>query len=405
MGKSKESLEATLEQILRDVKKGEFPDWPALVVNVPEDLREEDLGSVSFSKSEADTLKMATEILGRDLRFEYLKDGQARDLIQRFAIRAFTKDKQSVAQFVAEHAHEIKRLDCHMDIEHLAVATELEIANVRFVPPDQAPAPRLFNRPVGVQGVAVVACEGTNYSKMTERARETAAGGVRLLRAALREHNFIPENQLRFKLGEHAWFDDSQAGWKRHPDDPFELELDAALAEFVESQSISSLPAVPSNDVERRLHRSLLWLDKAQLEMDPTTRLLFGFFALETILGDRSEGKKALGIAYRRAMLGAAVSEHFTAPDRTFYLYESVRSAAVHGEGNLLVTEKEARIFLWDVRRAIREYATFALREGLTKRKQIRKALENHSDRPKMEELLLSENSKRWKRYLSNGKA
>lgn len=95
MGKRKESLEATLEQILRDVEKGEFPDRPALVVNVPEDLREEGLGSGSFSKAEADTLRKATEILGKDLRFEYLKDGQARDLIQRFAIRAFTRDKGS----------------------------------------------------------------------------------------------------------------------------------------------------------------------------------------------------------------------------------------------------------------------------------------------------------------------
>lgn len=401
MGKAAESLEVTLEQILRDVDRGELPDRPGLVINVPEDLQHDGLASVSFSKTEANALKKAVELLGTDLRFEYLEDGQRRDLVHRFAIRALTDDKQSVADFVAEHAREIKKVYCYMDIEDLAVTSELRVADVRFVPPDRAPAPRLFNRPISVRGVAVVACEGTDFSKMTERAKVSAGVAVRVLRSALREHNFIPENQLRFRLGEHAWFDESQAGWRRHTADPFELELDAALAEFVESQAISSLPAVPSNDAERRLHRSLFWLDKAQLEMDPTTRLLFGFFALETILGDRSEGPKALGIAYRRAMLGAAVSEHFTAPDRTFYLYDSIRSAAVHGEGNLLVTEKEARIFLWDVRRAIREYAAFSRREGLTKRRQIRRALENHPDRPKMEELLMAENSKRWRKFFS----
>lgn len=104
-------------------------------------------------------------------------------------------------------------------------------------------------------------------------------------------------------------------------------------------------------------------------------------------------------------ILGAALSDHFTSPDCTFYLYESVRSAAVHGEGNLLVTEKEARIFLWNVTRAIREFASFALREGLTKRKQVRKALENHPDRPMVEQLLMSESPKRRKRYFSDGMA
>ncbi len=396
MGKGAPNLETTLAKILIDAERGQFPEHHGLSITVPEDLREEGFVTVCFSSGEAATVDQAIEILVNDLRFEYLKDHEAKDLVHRFAIRAFTHQQQSVAEFVDEHAREPERVDCFLNIEHLAVTTEVEIAGVRFVSPGDAPQPTLFGKPVDVQGVAAVSCVGTNFTKMTERAREKAEVGLRVLRAALRNDNFITENQLRFKLGEHAWFSSTQAGWARHPDDPFGLELNSDLVEFALEQPYASLPAAPSNDVERRAHRALLWLDKAQLEMDPTTRVLFGFFALESILGDKSEGEKARSLAYRRAMLGATVSGHFTPPDRTFFLYDSVRSEAVHGEGEQLVTGKEARGFVWDVRLAIGEYITFSKQQALTKRKVIRRALDEHPDRAKMAELLTTENPKRW---------
>lgn len=68
----------------------------------------------------------------------------------------------------------------------------------------------------------------------------------------------------------------------------------------------------------------------------------------------------------------------------------------MHGEGEQLVTEKEARGFVWDVRLAIGEYITFSKQQALTKRKVIRRALDEHPDRAKMAELLTTENPKRW---------
>lgn len=59
--------------------------------------------------------------------------------------------------------------------------------------------------------------------------------------------------------------------------------------------------------------------------------LLFQFFALEAILGDKAEGLRALGPAFRRTTLGHLVSGHWTGPENIYYQYDKVRSAAVHG--------------------------------------------------------------------------
>ena len=60
--------------------------------------------------------------------------------------------------------------------------------------------------------------------------------------------------------------------------------------------------------------------------------LLYLFFALEAMLGDKSEGLKAPALAVRRAIRGLVTRDGFIHPARTYLLYDEVRSAAVHGE-------------------------------------------------------------------------
>lgn len=77
---------------------------------------------------------------------------------------------------------------------------------------------------------------------------------------------------------------------------------------------------------------ALDWFDRARRATDFVTRTLFDFFALEALLGDRSEGEKGLGITFRRTMLSVAVNERFSSPHALFFFYDQVRSGAVHGE-------------------------------------------------------------------------
>ena len=73
------------------------------------------------------------------------------------------------------------------------------------------------------ESVLAVHCEGTSYRKMAERAGVPAKRALRLLRITLLTFRFMPGSQLRFRLGEFKWFDDSiAAGWSSRPDERYE---------------------------------------------------------------------------------------------------------------------------------------------------------------------------------------
>ncbi len=332
-------------------------------------------------------LEHVRSLLSADLRFEYLKDHEIERVTGRYVCLARRRRDDLVAEFVAEHARDPMERTCFFPVELLTVKEEVELYGVRLIPRDAVERPpTLFGHDPGptMGSVIAVACAGTDYWKMSMRARPVAARALRLLRATLREEPWLPDRQLRFRLGSVVWFDDSiRAGWTSPLDEGWELELDDGLLRHATSQEISALPDAPRNDVERRLELALEWFERGQLAVDPIVELLYLFFALEGILGDKSEGLKAPSLAVRRAMLGLLTSGRFVHPNRTYLLYDEVRSAAVHGEAprRRVIGQREVDKFAWDVRRALNEFLGYARREGFTKRAQVRKALDGHERR------------------------
>lgn len=141
------------------------------------------------------------------------------------------------------------------------------------------------------------------------------------------------------------------------------------------------------------------------IEADPLKSLLFLFFALEAMLGDRSEGLKAHGLAYRRTLLSLATKESFTDPSRAYLLYDEVRSAAVHGEEAPPVSDDVWRALLWDVRLALNEYLELAARDGFQTRRRVLRYLRGHPDRPRLDDWLLEFDEVIWKEFLSDSKS
>jgi hypothetical protein len=236
---------------------------------------------------------------------------------------------------------------------------------------------------------------------MAERARVVAEHALRTLRATLREVRFMPDQQLRFRLGEAFWFADSVgAGWAMSPETGWDLELDDALLRHALSQEISTLPHVPTNDVERRAHLALRWFERAQLAVDPILELLYLFFALEAILGDSSQRLKGAALAVRRAVLDLLVNDGFAHPARTFVLYDQVRSAAVHGEEPPNVSRREVDAFASDVRRAINEFLRFARCGGFIRRARVRNALDTDVRRQRVVNGLIEQDPKLWGKVL-----
>jgi hypothetical protein len=318
--------------------------------------------------------------LAEDLRFEYMDKKEREATAQAFAARAAVEKSVShVGRFIGEHAHEVLNLTCSFTVEHLVLDQRRELFGATLLPAGDAGLPAwIGGAPSPLDSVIAVPTRGTSGLRMMERGKETAEHALRLLRAGLREHRSIVDDQLRFRLGTHYWFTvngEPRAGWQRRPGDPITLELNDQLVELATSSQVAALQEHGSNDVERRANRALAWWERSFSVTDPVIKIVFLFAALEAILGNRSEGIKSDDLTMHRAALSEALNEGFSLPDRALALYEHVRSLAIHGEEPVPVAREEAQAFEWDVRRAINEYVRFARESNLTKRKLVRAEL------------------------------
>ncbi len=378
-----------LQQVLRE------PDPPPSTLGVyngeiPEDLRGEH-PTLTLHKGEKRAFDQACQLMADDLRFEYLKARPIHDSVWRFVCEFVMRGtKGLVERLITEHEREIIDTVCYFPVLFLTVQEELELHGVRFT----------LRRAEGKQSqpgsVAAVPCRGTDYGEMAKRARQVAEHALRVLRATLRDYSFMPDEQLRFRLGYSMCFEGVAGGWSNQPDQGGELELDEPLLRTARAAPLFTLPLEGRTDVERRTNTALKWFEQAQLVGNPLMEVLFCFTALEAILGDKHEGLKAPN----RAMLSLVTKGGFRHPSVTFALYDQVRSAAVHGEKRPTVDEKSAEQFAWDVRCALNEFLEFARSEGMTKRSQVRKALDGHPRRSKVVTGLLRNDPKTWKKFL-----
>jgi hypothetical protein len=85
-------------------------------------------------------------------------------------------------------------------------------------------------------------------------------------------------------------------GWGQRDDVAYDLTLSEDLS-LALGRPVAALPSQARNDIERKALLALRWLDKAFLTGDELEALLYRFFALEALLGDKSEGLKAHGLA------------------------------------------------------------------------------------------------------------
>lgn len=307
---------------------------------------------------------------------------------------AIAHTKGLVKQFVAGHAREPIDTVCYFPVLLLTVSDEIELHGVRIRPRDSAGED---DEPGSMTAVPV---RGTNYKLMAERARPVAEHALRVLRACLRDYNFMPDEQLRFRLGYSMRFEDCAGGWSNPPGQGWELGLDDELLKTARAAPLYELPLEATNDVERRTNTALGWFEQAQLVGDPLMEVLFCFMALEAILGDTREGLKGPKLALRRAMLSLLTKDGFRHPSTTFVLYDEVRNAAIHGEARPDISAEDANRFAWDVRRALNEFLEYARKENLTKRSQVRKKLDEYPRRAKVQAGLLEQDAKTWSRLL-----
>jgi hypothetical protein len=362
-------------------------------------------GAIILSREEVAALEEATRVLDADLRFEHLEktlDTRMKDFVRDSVNK---RDSDHVAEFMKGGLREPEERRCYFPVEFLNVGEKFSIGEVDLLPLAHSDVPQTTfwvkqEPPIG--GFARVPVRGTHLGRMKDRAAPVVDDALRELRLALRQHRMVPEEQLRFRRADSYTFGDGLDGWQQHADVRWPLDLNEELtADPDVREALDLLAASPDTRLRKKAIRAQRWLEDAMLSVDPLKKVLFGFFALEALLGDKSEPEKGLGLAYRRAMLGVAGSGSFSDPLRTYYLYGKVRSAAVHGSDPPALPQTEVRNFVWDVRRALFEYLKVAAREGLGKRSAMLRYLRDHPDAERLREHLLDQDAELWGPYFT----
>lgn len=95
------------------------------------------------------------------------------------------------------------------------------------------------------------------------------------------------------------------------------------------------------------------------------------------------------------------ITDEFRLPSETLWLYDQVRSKAVHGERMPEVTRQDVTSFSWDVRRAITQYITLARALGVSKRSKLTTAIDRHPDRHQLIEWLRDHDGETWAAYFA----
>jgi hypothetical protein len=359
--------------------------------------------SIGLDARQAQAVQDAEGQLVEDLRFEHLR-GDTRDALVQFIFQCRDEPRRDhVSTFVASHAKPPRTAPCYFPIEYLRVGKETSVLGLRLIAPTHPEAPSPIGRfapdpPVGC--LAVVDTEGTDPGQMVDRARRRVEHVLRLTRIALHEHRDLHDRQLRFRLGEgFSW--DWAAGFQRSPESAFELGLDDGLVNLAESQPVARVPFAPLRQLDGQVDLSTRWIERAMFTGEPLVALLFLFFALEALLGRKSEGLKAHELALRQMVLSQVVDGGFTHPSETFLLYDRVRSAAVHGENAPVVDRETVAGFAWIVRRTLAQFLSLAEREHFHKRSQLLSYLDNHADRPTCLKWLREDGGDEWRDYLA----
>ena len=358
-------------------------DAHGMTFRVPADLEMTGTEMLAVPRNVVDAMERVVVALAADLRFEYMDDAQ--DTLQDFVARAwFNRETDRVPLYVAEHAREILHLTCFVPIEFLKVDAETTLLGIRLLPVTDPTIPARsaswFDLKSPVGSVAAVPVTGTKLRAMGERARELVAHALRVTRVGLRDHPALNDRQLRFRIGITYAFSNDSSGWTSRTDTAYELTFTTSLLGAMAARPVWKLPAVPITDIEKKADLALRWMERARFTGEPLVALLFLFFALEALLGDESEGLKAGALAFRQLILSYIVSGRFRHPDRTWFLYKQVRSAAVHGEKAPPVDDDTVLRFEWSVRDTLNEFLTFAADQEIKRRGRLITALMSHAD-------------------------
>jgi hypothetical protein len=378
------------------------PDADDPIVTTVRDARGGEAVDIPVTANRHDAMEAAKEAIADDLHFEHLDP--ADNEVNEF-VADCVRDRASdhVGPFMDRYSEELVERTCYFSVEALSVQAPSEFCGMQLIPIDSPEIPDLLRKTdPAAQVVAAVPVTGSGIVAMTARARRQAQHALRVLRVALRQEmgGSASDSQLRFRLGIGHAFSDRAGGWQVHDDIAYRTELPADLTRY-QAPPVARLPMTASRgSIEEKALLALGWLDRAVFTPDPLVATLFRFFALEALLGDRSEGLKSGLLALRQMTLSRLATGYFRHPDDTLLQYDEVRSYAVHGEITEDISPEQAGQFEWAVRDTFSQYLDFARQHGIARRSELTGLLDADPIRADLIEWIRANGSSEWAAYL-----
>jgi hypothetical protein len=345
--------------------------------DVPDDQATEGAPALVLTRAETAAYEAAVEALVADQAYEYLGHRRADELLWRLVVEWHVASaKPDVEKWLVDHRREPSSVVIYFTVLHLEVHDRFELARATFLPLNDPTIPEWepLRPETTAGGVVSVVATGTAPTRIVERARPLANHAVSVLAAGTIGLPGLHPRQRRFRLGDiHTYR--SGAGSVTPADAAWDLEVGPVEAASVASQRLATLPAEGGTGVEVCARRALEWLDRARMTGDPLTATLFATFALEGLLVEKNVRLKGHALAFRRALLAGAVGEGFNDPDTAYFVYEQIRSTAVHGGAAPPVDTKKAERLQADVHQAVNQFLQFAVDAGQRSDSKLRHAL------------------------------
>jgi hypothetical protein len=371
-----------------------------MTMQLPADLTSGEAQTLGFLRDEVDAADKTIAALLADVRFEHL--GHAKDEVRRFMAECWADTLiDHIPLFVASHSAEVMTATCYIPVEFLSVTSAIAFPGVNLLPVDEPHVPSaspgfVLEKPTGC--VAAVEVEGSSFARMADRARDRVNHLLRALRVALAGR--VPDFQVRFRIGIGYAFDDRLHGWNRRDDDAYEVTLTEQNVTELLDHAAMSVPMSERSDTEEKAALAMGWMERAYLTGDSLIAMLYRFFALEALLGDKSEGLKAHGLAFREMMLSHVIEGGFRHPNATFFYYDQIRSVAVHGGQAPDVPQGAAAKFEWAVRDALANYLALARRQGFSRRGKLLRFLDQHPDKLRLLAWIRNYGGPDWDKFL-----
>jgi hypothetical protein len=353
-----------------------------------------------------------------ELSLEYLKDNELKNALWHFTCeiiagysdyRNTDRLKEKINEFSSSMLRPLEEYEVLIPILYLDVkAVEIKIGDVTIKKFDE-----LALQDWGIQSdvfretanktMAIILEKGNNPKLICDRARRKADFIIRILQVSLSTDLYIHDNNLLFKQDEYMFYrkKDTPSSVRRQWHNRYEfppLVIDERLEKSINNflcniSDILEEEKYPP-ELRERFERALMWIGRSIEEEDPDIKIINLSTALETILTNKSDGKKGETLAYRMLLLNAHVKRPFIDPAKVLWIYE-LRSNIIHGSQIEIASDHEYSTMKFVAIETLRYSLELIHKLGLKDHNNFIKAIKSYNESKTILDWLKEQGDKR----------